>query len=50
MAKISSTQAMQFAEELLLMRDELIARGVNPGDVLVIIGCALGVRIAGNKG
>lgn len=48
MAKIDAGKAMQYAEEILLMRDEFLVRGVPPGDVLVIIGCALGVRMAGS--
>ena len=45
--KISVAQIQQDVDDLLAYRAELLARGVPPGDVLVVIGCALGVRIAG---
>lgn len=43
----TTAQVMADVEDLLAYRAELLARGVPPGDTLVIIGCALGVRIAG---
>jgi len=49
MIRISATQIVQDIEDLLSYRDQLLSRGVPPGDVMVIIGCALGIRIAGGS-
>jgi hypothetical protein len=41
---------MTIVDKTLATREELLARGLPAGDVLVIIGCALGVQLSGDKG
>ena len=45
--KISVAQIQQDVDDLLASRAELLGRDLPPGDVMVMIGCALGVRMAG---
>lgn len=46
---MSTDQVMQDVDDLLAYQAELLARGMSAGAALVVIGCALGVRMAGGR-
>jgi hypothetical protein len=50
MSRIDTAQIMTTVDQILAAREELLARGLPAGDVLVIVGCALGVQLSGGHG
>lgn len=50
MSKPNTAQIMTTVDQILAAREELIARGLPAGDVLVMCGCALGVQLSGGNG
>jgi hypothetical protein len=46
---MSDRQVMDAVERILDARTELQRREVAPGDILVILGCALGTMLAGGS-
>lgn len=43
----STADILRIVEDALRVREELHARGVPAGDTAVMVGCALGVMLAG---
>lgn len=46
---MTTAQVLQDVDDLLTYQEELLARGLAPGAALVVIGCALGVRMSGRR-
>jgi hypothetical protein len=46
---MSTAQVMQDVDDLLAYQEELLARGLPAGATLIVIGCALGVRMSGGR-
>jgi hypothetical protein len=47
MSRIDTAQIMGIVDKALETKEELLARGESPSDVLVVVGCALGVMLSG---